>query len=253
MPCFGAMFFSYLFEAVALVVLEPARDAEARVPVRDVDDEAARAARSQWSGGRPSSSSGPRPPGRAPPRRGWDEVGDRRLTGARALELRADDLVDEEEAVLLQADLDERRLHAGQHVVDDALVDVPGDRAPPGPLEVDLGDPPSSRTATRCSPMSTETRARASRPGAARGAAAGGAWAAGLLRRPSFRLARSRRRRLLAPPASPPRPSRSRPRGGLRRSRRRASAAAFCSAASPVSGAACFGASGLGAASGAGA
>ena len=28
----------------------------------------------------------------------------------------------------------------GQHVVDDAEVDVPGDRAPLGPLEVDLGD-----------------------------------------------------------------------------------------------------------------
>ena len=57
-----------------------------------------------------------------------------------ALELRADDLVDVEEAVLLEADLDERGLHARQHVVDDAEVDVPGDRAALGPLEVDLGD-----------------------------------------------------------------------------------------------------------------
>ena len=55
------------------------------------------------------------------------------------LQLRADDLVDVEEAVLLQADLDERRLHAGEDVVDDALVDVAGDRAAPGALEVDLG------------------------------------------------------------------------------------------------------------------
>ena len=57
-----------------------------------------------------------------------------------ALELGHDDLVDVEEAVLLEADLDERCLHAGEHVVDDALIDVAGDRAPLGPLEVRLGD-----------------------------------------------------------------------------------------------------------------
>src|SRR4029453_3590518 len=39
-----------------------------------------------------------------------------------------------------EADLDERGLHPGEDVVDDALVDVPGDRALLGPLEVDLGD-----------------------------------------------------------------------------------------------------------------
>ena len=54
-------------------------------------------------------------------------------------QLGADDLVDVEEAVLLETDLDERRLHAGEDVVDDALVDVAGDRAPPGALEVHLG------------------------------------------------------------------------------------------------------------------
>ena len=59
---------------------------------------------------------------------------------ALALELGHDDLVDVEEAVLLEADLDERGLHARQHVVDDAEVDVAGDRAALGPLEVDLGD-----------------------------------------------------------------------------------------------------------------
>ena len=57
-----------------------------------------------------------------------------------ALELGADDLVDVEEAVLLEADLDERGLHAGQHVVDDAEVDVAGDRPALRPLEVHLGD-----------------------------------------------------------------------------------------------------------------
>ena len=56
-------------------------------------------------------------------------------------QLGADDLVDVEEAVLLEADLDERGLHAGQHVVDDALVDVAGDRAAAGALEVHLGEP----------------------------------------------------------------------------------------------------------------
>ena len=64
----------------------------------------------------------------------------RRPRGRSALELWADDLVDEQEAVLLQSDLDERRLHPREDVVDDALVDVPGDRAALGPLEVDLGD-----------------------------------------------------------------------------------------------------------------
>ena len=57
-----------------------------------------------------------------------------------ALELGDDDLVDVEEAVLLEADLDERGLHPRQDVVDRAEVDVPGDRPPLGPLEVDLGD-----------------------------------------------------------------------------------------------------------------
>ncbi len=51
-----------------------------------------------------------------------------------------DDLVDVEEAVLLEADLDERGLHAGQDVVDAAEVDVARDRAALRPLEVDLGD-----------------------------------------------------------------------------------------------------------------
>ena len=58
-----------------------------------------------------------------------DQVGDAAAARAAALELGADDLVHEQEAVLLEADLDERRLHPREHVVDDALVDVPGDRA----------------------------------------------------------------------------------------------------------------------------
>jgi len=57
-----------------------------------------------------------------------------------ALELGADDLVDVEEAVLLEADLDERGLHAREDVVDGAFVDVARDRAALGALEVGLGD-----------------------------------------------------------------------------------------------------------------
>ena len=54
-------------------------------------------------------------------------------------DLRADDLVDVEEAVLLEADLDERRLHPRQDVVDLAEIDVARDRAVVRPLEIDLG------------------------------------------------------------------------------------------------------------------
>ena len=126
-----------LLQARALRVVEPPRDAEA-LALRDEDEEAA----------------GKRDLGREPralrlhrildrlheqllPAR--DQVGDL-LAVPLALELGHDDLVDVEEAVLLEADLDERGLHSRQDVVDGAEVDVPGDRALLGPLEVDLGD-----------------------------------------------------------------------------------------------------------------
>src|SRR3989304_7370538 len=57
---------------------------------------------------------------------------------ALALELGDDDLVHVEEPVLLEADVHERRLHPREDVVDDALVDVAGDRAATAALEVDL-------------------------------------------------------------------------------------------------------------------
>ncbi len=53
---------------------------------------------------------------------------------------RDDDLVDVQEAVLVEPDVDERGLEAGQHVVDLALVDVADDRPSAAALEVDLGD-----------------------------------------------------------------------------------------------------------------
>ena len=95
------------------------------------------------------------------------------------LDAREHDLVDVQEAVLLEADVDERRLEAGQDVVDPALVDVADDRAAAAALEVDLGDavagrqaallaapsplraagdsPAASSIATRVSPRSTVT------------------------------------------------------------------------------------------------
>ena len=53
--------------------------------------------------------------------------------------LGSDDLVDVEEGVLLQADVDEGRLHAGQHVGHLAEVDVADDAAL-GPLDVEFDE-----------------------------------------------------------------------------------------------------------------
>src|ERR1700722_1920882 len=58
----------------------------------------------------------------------------------RSLDAREHDLVDVEEAVLLKADVDERGLQPGEHVVHAPFVDVPDDRAVAFPLEVKLGD-----------------------------------------------------------------------------------------------------------------
>src|SRR5262249_1398394 len=83
------------------------------------------------------------------PRR--EQVGDLAPAAAAAPALRRlhageDYLIDVKDAVLLQADADERRLQAerrsqaGQHVVDLALVDVADDRALATALYVQLGD-----------------------------------------------------------------------------------------------------------------
>ena len=126
-----------VLQARALVVLEPARDAEA-LAVRHEHDEAA---------GQRDLHRQPRALRLHRILHGLDED---LLAAAQqildplavtlALELGADDLVHVQEAVPLEADLDERGLHAREDVVDDAEVDVSGDRAPLGPLEVDLGD-----------------------------------------------------------------------------------------------------------------
>ena len=112
---------------------------------------------------------------------GLDQLVDPAAPAAAALRdglaVRQDDLVDVQEAVSLQADVDERRLHPGQDVVDLALVDVADDRAAAAALNVELGDLPfvggggllaarlpclglpfASSTATRVSPRSTLTR-----------------------------------------------------------------------------------------------
>ena len=127
-----------LLQARALGVVEPARDAEP-FALRDEDEEAARE----------------RDLGREPRAlrlhrildrlhhdllAAGDQVGDLLAVVPLALELGHDDLVDVEEAVLLEADLDERGLHAREDVVDRPEIDVAGDRAALRPLEVDLGD-----------------------------------------------------------------------------------------------------------------
>ena len=102
---------------------------------------------------------------------------------ARCLDAGQHDLVDVEKPVLLQSDVDERRLEPGEHVVDAALVDVADDRAGAAALEIQLGDvvagrrvggltpapgrrrpglrsatvPVASSSATRVSPRSTLT------------------------------------------------------------------------------------------------
>ena len=123
--------------ALALRVVEPPRDAEP-FPVRDVHEEAA---------GKRDLRRQPRALRLHRVLHGLDEdllapldeVGDL-LPVAAPLELGDDDLVDVEEAVLLEADLDEGGLHPREHVVDRAEVDVPRDRAALGPLEVHLGN-----------------------------------------------------------------------------------------------------------------
>ena len=71
----------------------------------------------------------------------------RRRGAAAALNLHArhHDVVDVQEAVLVDADVDERGLEPGQDVVDPALVDVSDYRAAPAPLYVQLPDAPALR------------------------------------------------------------------------------------------------------------
>ena len=52
---------------------------------------------------------------------------------------------------LLEADVDERGLHAGQHALDPALVDVAGDPTLALALDVELAQDPSCTSATRVS------------------------------------------------------------------------------------------------------
>ena len=74
---------------------------------------------------------------------GLEQIGDARAAAAAALGLLdagQHDLVDVQEPVLVEPDVDEGGLEAGQDVVDAALVDVADDRAAAAALEVDLGD-----------------------------------------------------------------------------------------------------------------
>src|SRR6185312_11014764 len=75
---------------------------------------------------------------------GFDQLVDPPAGAAPALgsllTTREDDLVDVEEAIALEADVDKGGLHAGQDVVDLALVDVADDGALTAALDVELGD-----------------------------------------------------------------------------------------------------------------
>ena len=62
------------------------------------------------------------------------------LVGIELLELLVHDVRHVQEAVPLEADVDEGRLHAGQDLRDAALVDVADDPALPLPLDEDLAD-----------------------------------------------------------------------------------------------------------------
>ncbi len=78
---------------------------------------------------------------------GLEQLGDPLALAAGAaaasdLDAGDDHVIGVQEAVLLEADVDERGLEAGQDVVDLALVDVPDDRAGAATLYVELADPP---------------------------------------------------------------------------------------------------------------
>ena len=73
---------------------------------------------------------------------GLEQIRDPRPAAAAALGLldaRQHDLVDVQEPVLVESDVDEGRFQSGEDVVDAALVDVADDRAATAALEVDLG------------------------------------------------------------------------------------------------------------------
>ena len=164
-PFVGAV--DHLAQPVALFVGEPAADADARARRRE--DQVAAGDRDVH-----------REPRALRLQRVLDHLDEDLLAGLdqlvdaaagaaaalrRLLAVREDDLVDVEEAVALEADVDEGGLHAGKDVVDLPLVDVADDRAPAAALDVELGDVAlcrlsvfDSRTATRVSPRSAETK-----------------------------------------------------------------------------------------------
>ena len=134
-----------LAQPLALLVVEPARDADA-LALGHVDEVAAgdrelhrqaRALRLQRVLDRLDEDLLAR----------LEQLGDALALAAGAaaaghLDAGDDDVVGVQEAVLLQADVHERGLEAGQDVVDLALVDVADDRARAAALDVELADPP---------------------------------------------------------------------------------------------------------------
>jgi hypothetical protein len=67
-----------------------------------------------------------------------------------------------QKAVALKANVDERGLHPGEHVVDDTLVDVADDRARSLALYIELGDLEAVRAVVDIGPTPTLGLARGS-------------------------------------------------------------------------------------------
>ena len=76
-----------------------------------------------------------------------------------------DDLVDVQEPVLVEADVDEGGLEAGQDVVDLALVDVAHDGAVAAALEIELRDPVPGGGVRLAAPAPTARRLGGRRTG----------------------------------------------------------------------------------------
>ena len=153
-----------LAEPVALGIVEPPRDADA-LAVRRVHHVAA---------GDRQIHRQPRPLGL---QRVLDDLDNDLLAGlqhlgdlaavppgaaapAGRLDARQHDLVDMQEAVLLEPDVDERGLESSEHVVDPALVDVADDRARSAALQIQLGYVISGRGLRRPATLARARRLR---------------------------------------------------------------------------------------------
>jgi len=139
-PLVGAV--DHLAQAIALFVGEPAADADPRALRRE--DQVPAGDRDVHREPRALRLQGVLDHLNEDLLSGFDQLVDPAAAAApalrRLLAARQDDLVDVQEAVALEADVDEGGLHAGKDVVDLPLVDVADDRAAAAALDVQLGD-----------------------------------------------------------------------------------------------------------------